>query len=95
MRRLVRNRFIRKVDRYYGAELVTIDKTLRRRGLLVRARNVLKRDERIERLEFEDRFNEGDSPFGLPKVRVLKATSGKRKKKKAKADEEEGTTESK
>ena len=43
---------------------MTIDKSLRRKGRLERARNVLKRSERIEKLEFEDRWEDGQSPFG-------------------------------
>lgn len=66
---------------------VTIDKSLRRRGRLVRSRNVLKRHERIEKLQFDDRWIEGQSPFGLPKVRVMKTVVGKKKKKKAKEEE--------
>ena len=69
---------------------MTIDKTLQRKNRLVRARNVLKRAERIARLEFEDRWQEGQSPLGLPKVRVAKVVIGKKKKKKAKAPAAEG-----
>ena len=67
---------------------MTIDKSLQRKGRLERTRNVLTRGERIERLKFEDRWEEGQSPFGLPKVRVMKATLGRKKKKKV--DDEEG-----
>lgn len=70
---------------------MTIDKSLKRKGRLVRSRNVLKRSERIARLKFEDRWQEDQSPIGLPKVRVYKTVVGKKKKKK-KDDEEEGTT---
>jgi|GEM_PF-805446 small basic protein (TIGR04137 family) len=73
------------------ATAVSIDKSLRRAGRLLRTRNVLKRTERIEKLEFEDRWQEGQSPFGLPKVRVIKSTIGKKKKKKK--EEEEGAEE--
>lgn len=65
---------------------MTLDKSLRRSGRLARSRNVLKRHERIERLQFEDRWEEGQSPLGLPKVRVMKTVLGKKKKKKAKED---------
>lgn len=68
---------------------MTIDKSLQRKGRLVRARNVLKRSERIERLKFEDRWDEGRSPLGLPKVRVIKTVVGKKKKKKSKEEEED------
>jgi hypothetical protein len=43
---------------------------------------VLTRDERIERLKATDRWEEGESPFGLPKVRVYKLAMKKKKKKK-------------
>ncbi|MCA9041011.1 MAG: small basic protein [Planctomycetaceae bacterium] len=66
---------------------MTIDKSLRRGSRLVRSRNVLTRDERIERLQMEDRWDEESSPIGLPKVRVIKTVVGK-KKKKTKKDEE-------
>ncbi len=50
-------------------------------------RSVLTRDERIKRLKDAERWKEGDSPYGLPKVRVYKLAM-KKKKKKAKEDEE-------
>ena len=68
---------------------MTIDKRLRRRGQLARSRNVLKRAERITQMEFEDRWEEGRSPFGLPKVRVIKMVVRKKKKKKAKEEGDE------
>lgn len=67
---------------------VTIDKSLRRKGRLNRSRNVLNREERITFLKTEERWLEGRGPFGLPKVRVAKASSGKKKKEK-KAEGEE------
>lgn len=68
---------------------MTMDKSLRRRSALTRSRSVLSRDERIERLKAADLWEEGRSPLGLPKVRVLKLTMKKKKKKK----EEEGEGE--
>lgn len=68
---------------------MTIDKSLKTGGRLNRSRNVLKRGERIAQLKFEDRWIEGRSPLGLPKVRVVKTVVGKKKKKKSKEDEEE------
>jgi small basic protein (TIGR04137 family) len=65
---------------------MTMDKSLRVRMGLTRARGVLNRAERIERLKTADRWKEGDSPFGLAKVRVFKLAIKKKKKKK----EEEG-----
>jgi small basic protein (TIGR04137 family) len=75
-------------DGFLESADVTIDKSLQRKGRLVRSRNVLKRAERIERLQVEDRWIEGRSPLGLPKVRVVKTVVGKKKKKKTKEDEE-------
>jgi len=69
---------------------MTMDKSLRIRSGLVRNRSVLTRAERIERLATADRWKEGDSPFGLAKVRVYKLALKKKKKKKE--EEEEETT---
>jgi small basic protein (TIGR04137 family) len=66
---------------------MTMDKSLRVRAGMTRARSVLTRDERIKRLTDAERWKMGDSPFGLPKVRVYKLAM-KKKKKKAKEDEE-------
>ncbi|MDZ7620422.1 MAG: small basic protein [Patescibacteria group bacterium] len=66
---------------------MTMDKSLRVRAGLARARSVLTRAERINRLKTADRWQEGDSPLGLPKVRVYKLALKKKKKKK---EEEEG-----
>lgn len=65
---------------------MTMDKSLKIRLGLTRARSVLSRAERIERLKTADRWQEGNSPFGLAKVRVYKLAMKKKKKKK----EEEG-----
>ena len=73
---------------------MTIDKSLKSAGRLVRSRNVLKRAERIAQLEVQEKWaEESNSPFGLPKVRVQKATVGKKKKKKTKEEDEEETAE--
>lgn len=71
---------------------MTMDKSLRIRRGLIRSRSVLTRGERIERLKAADRWREGDSPFGLAKVRVYKLAM-KKKKKKKKEEEEEGEGE--
>jgi small basic protein (TIGR04137 family) len=65
---------------------MTMDKSLRIRRGLIRSRSVLSRAERLARLKEADRWKEGDSPLGLPKVRVFKLAMKKKKKKK----EEEG-----
>jgi small basic protein (TIGR04137 family) len=62
---------------------VTLDKSLRSGSKLGRSRNVLKRAERIAQLEKEDRWVDGQSPLGLPKVRIIKTVTGKKKKKKS------------
>ncbi len=68
---------------------MTMDKSLRVHRGLVRSRSVLTRAERIERLKASDRWQEGDSPFGLAKVRVFKLTMKKKKKKKEQEEGEE------
>ena len=67
---------------------MTMDKSLKVRAGLVRARSVLTRGERIARLKAADRWQEGDSPFGLPKVRVFKLAMKKKKKKKEEGEGE-------
>lgn len=69
---------------------MSIHKSLKSSGKLVRARSVLNRSERLEALARDGRWNEeSDSPYGLPKVRVLKIK--KRGKEKKKKDDEEET----
>jgi len=65
---------------------MTMDKSLRVRKGASSARGVLSRAERIARLKEQERWTEGRSPLGLPKVRVQKMAM----KKKKKAKEEEG-----
>jgi small basic protein (TIGR04137 family) len=64
-----------------------LDKSLQSGSKLGRARNVLKRAERIAQLEQEDRWVEGQSALGLPKVRIIKTVTGKKKKKKTEGEE--------
>lgn len=73
---------------------MSIDKSLKRKGRLSRTRNVLQRHERIDQMKADDRWNEADSPFGLPKLRIVKLVVGKKKKKKA-ADGEDGKADKK
>jgi small basic protein (TIGR04137 family) len=61
---------------------MSIDKSLRRKNQLARARNVLTRGERIKTLVDEERWPEGRSPYGLPKVKVIKIVVKKAKKAK-------------
>jgi small basic protein (TIGR04137 family) len=67
---------------------MTIDKSLKMQRGLIKNRNVLTRVERLARLQETDRWKDGDSIFGLPKVRVQKV-SLKKKKKTKKADDEQ------
>ncbi len=61
---------------------MSIDKSLRRKNQLQRARNVLTRGERIKTMQNEERWPDGRSPFGLPKVKVIKLVVKKAKKAK-------------
>ena len=65
---------------------MSIDKSLKKPSGVIRARNVLKRGERILVLKEQDRWVEGRSPLNLPKVRVMKAVAGKKKKVKKEED---------
>lgn len=68
---------------------MTMDKSLRVRKGATSARGVLTRAERIAKLKEQERWQEGRSPLGLPKVRVFKV-SMKKKKKKAEEGAEGG-----
>ncbi len=71
---------------------MSIDKSLRRKNTLERSRNVLTRGERIKVLQDEERWPQGRSPYGLPKVRVAKVAKKPKKapKEEAAAGTEEG-----
>jgi len=64
---------------------MTIDKSLKVKAGAISNRNVLTRAERIAKLKEAERWKDGQSVLGLPKVRVLKLAM--KKKKKAKAEE--------
>jgi small basic protein (TIGR04137 family) len=66
---------------------MSIDKSLKRKNTLQRARNVLTRGERILQMQKEDRWPDGRSPYGLPKVKVVKIVVKKAKKKEEKPAE--------
>lgn len=59
---------------------MSIDPSLKVRNALARHRNVLTRAERIEALKDEERWAEGDSLLGLPKVAHRKSAAGKKAK---------------
>ncbi|MBA7686351.1 hypothetical protein ES703_94795 [subsurface metagenome] len=63
---------------------MSIDHSLKIKGALSRHRNVLKRAERIEQLKEEERWSEGDSLLGLPKVAHRKSHAGRKEKAAAK-----------
>jgi small basic protein (TIGR04137 family) len=69
---------------------MSIDKSLRRKNSLERSRNVLTRGERIKVLQNDERWPEGRSPYGLPKVRVIKIGKKPKKAKEEVAATEEG-----
>ena len=66
---------------------MSIDRSLKVKGALMRHRNVLSRAERIGVLKDEERWNEGDSVIGLPKVAHRKSHAGRKAKAAAKVDE--------
>jgi small basic protein (TIGR04137 family) len=57
---------------------MSVDRSLKIKGALARHRNVLSRAERIEKLKEEERWSEGDSLLGLPKVAHRKSHAGKK-----------------
>lgn len=68
---------------------MSIDRTLKLKDALVRPRNVLSRAERIKELERVGKFTgESTSPYGLPKVRVMKARTATKKKKEDKDEKD-------
>lgn len=72
---------------------MSIDKSLRRKNTLQRARSVLTRGERIKVLRDTEKWVEDRSPFGLPKVRVAKVAAKKGKAKEKAAEGAEGAAE--
>jgi small basic protein (TIGR04137 family) len=69
---------------------MSIDKSLRRKNTLQRTRNVLTRGERIKMLMDQERWTDGRSPYGLPKVKVVKLVIKKAKKAKEEEKAAEG-----
>jgi small basic protein (TIGR04137 family) len=67
---------------------MTMDKSLRIRAGSTKARCVMTRVERIEKLKEAEKFEAGlTSPYGLPKVRVANLAMKKKKKKKEEGEE--------
>lgn len=71
---------------------MSIDKSLISKGRLTRHRSVLTRSERMEFLNKEGLWEEGQSVFGLPKVRTVKVR--KKAKEENKTEEETAATPS-
>jgi small basic protein (TIGR04137 family) len=63
---------------------MSVDRSLKVKNALLRHRNVLSRAERVDILKEEEKWAEGDSLLGLPKVAHRKSGTGKKGK-----DEEE------
>ncbi|MFP6617876.1 MAG: small basic protein [Pirellulaceae bacterium] len=72
---------------------MTIDRSLRVRKGMLSNRNVLKRAERLEKLKETERWQEGDSVFGLPKVKIQKVALKRKKKVKKLEETDDAATE--
>jgi len=73
---------------------MSLDRSLKLKDALSRHRNVLSRTERIDKLQEDERWQEGDEVTGLPKVAHRKGHSGKKAAKMEKAEgEAAGPTE--
>jgi len=70
---------------------MSIHRSLVTKAGLTRHRNVLSRAERLQTLADEGRWEDGDSAYGLPKVRVRRMKAGGKHKKKAAEEKTEET----
>ena len=70
---------------------MSLDRSLKSKAALTRHRNVLSRDERLAILLDDDRWNDKESVFGLPKVAHRKSEAGKKAKKEKEAAAEAAT----
>ncbi|MBC8481995.1 MAG: small basic protein [Planctomycetes bacterium] len=61
---------------------MSIDSSLKVKSALERHRNVLSRAERIELLKEEERWSEGETVMGLPKVSHRKVHTSKKSSEK-------------
>ena len=66
---------------------MSIDRSLKIRSALTRHRNVLSRAERVEKLQEEEKWLEGQSVLGLPKVAHRKSHAGRKAAKEVAAKE--------
>jgi small basic protein (TIGR04137 family) len=60
---------------------MSLHKSLVSQSSLKRHRSVLTRAERMAKLADEDKWHDGDSVFGLPKVKVRRVKAGAKHKK--------------
>lgn len=67
---------------------MSLHRSLKSKNKHQRTRNVLTREEQVEKLADDEEWEEGDSVFGLPKVKV--ETISLRRKPAAEEEEEEG-----
>ena len=66
---------------------MSVHRSLKSAGKLARHRNVLPREERLAKLENEEKWGESQSIFSLPKVRNIKKVAKKKKKKLEEGEE--------
>ena len=66
---------------------MSVHRSLVPKTTLARGRNVWSRAERLKVLSKEGRWSDGESVFGLPKVRTSFAKKAGKKKKEKKAEE--------
>lgn len=74
---------------------MSIHRSLAKVDALKRHRNVLSREERIERLVKADSWGDENSIFGLPKVGNIKRVGKKKKKEKKEGEGTEAAAEAK
>ena len=65
---------------------MSMDKSLKRKGGMTRTRCVMKRSERIIKMIEDGKWKDDQSPYNLPKTRVLKVAIKKKVKKEAEAE---------
>ncbi len=70
---------------------MSIHRSLKSKGKLRRHRNVLTRTEQLDTLKDDERWQDGDSIYGLPKVRVFRTKRKKVKKEETVDETAEGT----
>jgi len=72
---------------------MSLHRSLKRKDALVRRRNVLSRAERVERLQTDEKWEDGMSVLGLPKVKPVVVAAPSKAKAEEPAEEAEGAEE--